>query len=105
MKLNIYAIFDTAAGLYGRPIHAQADAEAIRAFKDIAVNADHDVGKHPEDYSIHRLGIYDDNNGNLTDENNECLMTGLEAVAASRTIDTKQIDALDESITSIGGTA
>ncbi len=103
MKLNMYAIYDTASGLYGRPLFAQADGEAIRAFDDLSVNADHEVGKHPEDYSLNRLGIYDDTNGKLINEENECLITGLEAVAKSRNVKRDNLELFDKNV--IGGTA
>ncbi len=86
MKLNIYSIYDTASGLYSRPFFCQSDGEALRSFQDLATDAEHPVGKHAEDYSLFRLGIFSDNNGSFTDEKNECLNTGLEAVAQSRNI-------------------
>ena len=104
MKLNIYAIFDTASGLYLRPMFAQADGEALRAFSDAILDAESELGKHPEDYSIHRLGIYDDNTGKITDEINSCMSTGLECVARSRNIKKDNLQELDENITAIGGT-
>ncbi len=87
MKLNIYSIYDTASGLYSRPIFSQSDGEAKRSFQDLAIDAEHPVGKHPEDYSIFRLGIFDDIKGHFANEDNECLSTGLEAVAQSRNVD------------------
>ena len=50
-----YSIYDTATSAYMRPFIAPQDAQAIRLFKDIALDADHDVGKHPEDYSLFKL--------------------------------------------------
>ncbi len=82
MKLNIYSIFDTASGLYSRPFFDGADASATRAFQDLVSDPEHPVGKHPEDYSIFRVGLWDDNNGLLTNEANECLATALEIKAA-----------------------
>jgi len=104
MKLNIYTIYDTASGLYLRPFFAQSDGEAVRSFSDIIQDADHPIGKHPEDYSIHRIGIYDDNTAKLTDENNECLSTALELVAKSRNVNRDNIELLDQGIAA-GGTA
>jgi len=98
MKLNIYSIFDTASGLYLRPLFAQSDGQALRSFEDIATDADNEVGKHPEDYSLFRLGIFDDTNGDLTQELNACLMTGLEAVAKSRKVNTDNIQALHNNL-------
>ncbi len=91
MKLNIYSIYDTASGLYSRPIFSQSDGEAKRSFQDLVNQEDHPVGKHPEDYSIFRLGIFDDVKGSFINEDNECLNTGLEAVASSRTVNHEDI--------------
>ncbi len=104
MKLNIYAIFDTASGLYLRPLFAQSDGQALRSFSDVVADADHEIGRHPEDYSISRLGIFDDNTGRLTNEDNECLLTGFESVAQGRNLNKNDIPSLDEKI-KIGGTA
>lgn len=59
MKLNMYCIYDTATGVYLRPFFMQSDGQATRSFKDIATDADHEIGKHPEDYSLHRIGVFD----------------------------------------------
>lgn len=104
MKLNIYSIYDTATGAYMRPFFAPADGMATRSFKDIATDATHEVGKHPEDYSLWRLGIFDDNKGTITPEDRECLCTALELVALSRKIEPGQLDAFDKNM-SAGGTA
>ncbi len=104
MKLNVYSIYDTAAGLYSRPFFCQSDAEALRMFSDLSVDAEHPVGKHPEDYAIFRLGTFDDNKGILQNEENECLSTGLEVVSKSRNVNqTKQLDLVEE-IAKYGGT-
>ena len=63
MNLNIYTIFDTASGTYMRPFFTQADGQAVRSFKDISCDAEHEIGQHPEDYSLWRIGLYDDNSG------------------------------------------
>ncbi len=99
MKLNVYSIFDTASGLYSRPFFTQSDPEAMRSFTDIAVDADHPIGKHPEDYSLFRLGTFDDDSGKLNKEDPECLCTALERISFSRSVDARQINTLDKSIT------
>ncbi len=111
MKLNNYSIYDTASGLYSRPFFCQSDGEARRSFQDLATDADHPVGKHPEDYSLFRTGMFDDTKGKFTDEDNECLGTGLEAVASTRNINEEKTLDLVESINTAnkagnyGGTA
>lgn len=80
MRLNIYSVFDAAVGVYKRPFFAQADGEAIRAFGDIAADTDHEIGKHPEDYSLFRIGTWDDGNAKLHPEDRECLVHALETL-------------------------
>ncbi len=111
MKLINYSIYDTASGLYSRPFFCQSDGEALRLFVDLASDADHPVGKHPEDYSLFRIGRFDDTNGKFDNEANECLRTGLEAVASTRNINEEKTLDLVESINTAnkagnyGGTA
>jgi len=86
MKLNIYSIFDSAAGAYTRPFFLQSDAQAIRTFTDIASDADHEIGKHPEDYALCRIGIFNDADAKLTPESVETLITALEAYSSARNL-------------------
>lgn len=104
MKTQLYAIYDTASGVYSKPIFVRADGEVSREFADLCTRAEHPYSEHPEDYSLHRLGVFDDNTGKLLDETNECLITGLEAVAASRNVKRDQIE-LDLKIANPGGTS
>ena len=98
MKLNAYSIYDTASGVYMRPFFTSADGQAMRSFKDISTDASHEIGKHPEDYSLWRIGLFDDNKGTLTPENPECLATALEMVSESRQIDRQKMDDLNASL-------
>ena len=87
MKQFIYATYDTCAGIYSAPFFANSDGEVLRSFQDICSDAEHPLGKHPEHYSIHRIGTFNNIDSKLENEDPECLMTGLEAVAASRNIE------------------
>lgn len=98
MRLNVYTIYDTAAGAYMRPFYAQSDAQAIRVFGDLSVAADHDVGRHPEDYSLFRVATFDDNTGVFHPEDRECLITGLEAVSRSRNVSPDTLEMFDAKI-------
>lgn len=81
---KMYAIFDTASGVYDRPFVMQAHGQAIRAFGDIASDAEHPIGKHPEDYSLFYVSDWNDNTAEFVAVDKVCLATGLEAVAESR---------------------
>ena len=98
MKLNAYTIYDVASGVYLRPFFSQADGQAIRGFKDIATDADHEIGKHPEDYTLFRIGSFNDNTGKMEGENPEKLATALELVAQSRQVNQDNIEQLHKEI-------
>ena len=83
-KLIAFAIYDIAAGAYMRPWFVPSDQVAIRSFTDICSDADHPVGQHPDDYSLFRIGGYDEDTGKLLVEDRECIITGPEAVSRSR---------------------
>lgn len=87
MKQQIYAIFDTCAGIYDSPHFANSDDLVKRQFFDIATAADaNPISKHPEHYSLWRLGAWDNLNGKIVDETNECLCTALEAISQTQVI-------------------
>ncbi len=97
MRLNIYSIFDVASGAYMRPFFLMADDQALRSFTDIATDREHEVGKHPEDYSLVRIGTWDDSKASLHPEDVQVLATALEVLASSRKPDpVKQRDLLEE---------
>jgi len=88
MKVQIYAIFDTCSGIYEKPFFHRADDQVRREFQDVATSADHAINKHPEHYSVWRLGSFDNNTGKITDEQNECLWQAVEAISQSQTVAT-----------------
>lgn len=98
MRLFAYAIFDSAAGVYDRPFFAHSDRAAIRGFEDICVRADHPIAAHPADYTLFRVGAYEDGKGELTGESPSRLINGVEAVSASQKVDTKQMSIVNGGI-------
>ncbi len=87
MLMQIYSIYDTAVGAYMRPFVSQADGDATRAFSDLIGDAEHPVGRHPEDYSLFRLGGFNDQDGKVIGDGPECLCTGMEMIALKRNSD------------------
>lgn len=100
MKVQCYAIFDSCSGIYEKPFFSTADDLVKREFQDVATSADHIINKHPEHFSLWRLGVFNNENGNIQNEDNECLWTATEAVAQSQTVDPAQLDLLDKKINS-----
>lgn len=92
MKLNAYTIYDVASGAYMRPFFTGADGQAIRSFRDIATDADHEVGRHPQDYTLYRVGGFEETTGELSGGELIKLITGLEAVSHDRQIQPGQLE-------------
>jgi hypothetical protein len=63
MKLNVYSVFDSKAGAYIPPFFMQNDGVARRAFGDAANDVNHKFCAHAEDYTLFRLGTFDDATG------------------------------------------
>ena len=101
MNRNIYMVFDTAAAIYMGPIVHRTDAEALRDFEALSTNADTKVGQHPEDYSLYKVGMFNDNDGILKPLDKICLATAQEMVAKAR-----QPEQIQENVTNlkVGGT-
>ncbi len=97
MKQQIYAIYDSCAGIYDSPHFANSDDIVRRQFQDIATAADNPISKHPEHYSLWRLGGWDNTNGKINNESNECLWQALEAITQSQTVNQPaQLDLVEE---------
>ncbi len=104
MKAQCYAIFDSCSGMYEKPFFSTADDLVRREFQDVATSADHIISKHPEHFSLWRLGNFDNLTGKIIDEQNECLWTAIEAISQSQKVNGAHLDAFDAKV-SPGGTA
>ena len=101
-KKNLYAVIDTATGIYDGPIPGHSDAQMSRSFCDMAVNAEHPIGQHPEHYALIKVGVWNDGTGELESLQNMTIITGLEAVAHSQSEEHVQENMAN---LSVGGTA
>ena len=59
---NIYAVKDNLVGRFMQPIFLENDQQAIRWFKN-AINSIDLWKSSASDYTIHRLGTFNDKNG------------------------------------------
>lgn len=76
MLLNIYCIFDEKAGAYAPPIFLQKDGMALRAFEDEVNNDRSRIHAHPEDYSLYKLGSFNDESGKIDSNIPEFMVKG-----------------------------
>lgn len=68
MKLSVYSIFDNAAGAFMQPFFMVNDGMAVRAFSDTANTADSSIKAHPDQFSLYRVGTWNDASGYLEPE-------------------------------------
>ncbi len=87
MRSFLYCVFDSCAGFYDRPFVSRDDATAVRSFGDIAGDATHPIGMHPEHYLLFRVGLFDDNSGEIVPEVPVCIGKAHELVSAGRVVD------------------
>lgn len=95
MKQNVYSIYDMAAAIYMRPFFVQSDGQATRLFGDLAMDAEGEIGKHPEDYVLYKIGSFNDHSGLIEPNNVEKMATALELIALGRKVQKAQLDAFD----------
>ena len=62
---GVFSIFDVKADAYRNLFTMNTKAQAIRSFSDLAHDESTDVGKHPEDYRLVKLGEFDESSGAL----------------------------------------
>jgi len=56
----VFTIFDDKAEVYLMPFYMKTIGEALRAFADSANDPNHSFCKHPTDFTLFRIGHYDD---------------------------------------------
>ena len=79
MKLNVYSIFDSAAKAYTNPFFMHNDGLAIRAFSDnVNSEQENNISKHPDQFTLFRIGEFDDASGEIKTDIVKSLGTGLQ---------------------------
>jgi len=66
VKTYLYGVFDAAAKAYLSPFFSASDGVAKRAFHHACNTGGHDFFLHASDYTLFKLGEFDDETGNLT---------------------------------------
>jgi hypothetical protein len=67
MKMVMVSIKDTAADAFGRPAFVASEGVAVRQFQDEVnrSNDDNQLYKHPDDFHLYYLGLFDDSTGKI----------------------------------------
>lgn len=77
--MKIYTVRDAITEkFFGRMFLFQNDEHAKRVFVHSILNQDDPMSKHPDDYTLYRVGAYDDNTGIPIGHDPVRVATGLE---------------------------
>lgn len=62
---GIYTVRDIKAQAFATPFFAQTDASAIRTFTDWCRDKNTVLSRHPEDYVLYGIGVWDDEDNDI----------------------------------------
>jgi len=65
MILNAYAVLDNKVGVFSSPFFCHHDAIAKRSLYEASANAETMLARYPTDFTLFRVGQFDDANGVL----------------------------------------
>lgn len=71
----MFAILDLKAGMYSPPYLAPSRGSGIRMFGDAVTAPESAMAKHPEDYELYEVGMYDDGDASLVGAK-PCVLSG-----------------------------
>ncbi len=60
MITNLYVVYDSKAKCYNKPFNLINNAVAMRSAQQIIKDGTSDIAKSPNDYTMFRIGIYED---------------------------------------------
>lgn len=69
MELKIFSVFDEKGQVYRTPFYLVHKGEAMRSFGDLVNDPKTIINKHPEDYKLYFLGVFDDVSGAFLGKN------------------------------------
>lgn len=65
MKTKIFSVFDSKAKAWLPPFFVTNDQVALRIFTDCANSDQHQFGANPSDYTLFRIGEFDDEDAKI----------------------------------------
>lgn len=66
MEVKIFSIFDEKGKAFMPPFFRPHHGQAVRDFSDLVSDKSTSINKHPEDFKLYCLGVFDDVSGGLS---------------------------------------
>lgn len=76
--INLYSVKDAEAQIYIKPFGMQTDRDAIDGFRHVCNEEESPYYKHPKDYSLVKLGKFDERTGLFETHEPKKLMEAME---------------------------
>lgn len=73
MVRKIFSVYDVKAEIFNQPFFMSTKGEALRAFSDLANDSQSSIAKHPGDYKLVYIGMFDDVSGEVDEVERESL--------------------------------
>lgn len=71
MQVGVYAIYDSKMESFSAPFTSPTTANALRQFSDLVADGNTMVGRHPEDFYLWCLGVFDDKHGTFVHDSDK----------------------------------
>lgn len=65
MLLKIFTVYDSKIEAYLPPFHERGSGAAIRAFESAVHQDGHQFNRHPADYTLFEIGVFDDSTAGI----------------------------------------
>ncbi len=82
MRSRAFSVYDVKAKAYLPPFFFTEIGQATRVFTDAVNDGVHMFSKHPEDYSLFEIGLYDDSTALLEPYGPELVVSALQVVGS-----------------------
>ncbi len=80
MRHRVFSVLDTKAKAFLPPFTCPEVGIATRLFGDMVNEPKHQFARHPEDYSLFEIGLFDDSSALVEPFGPEMVITGLQAI-------------------------
>ena len=90
----MFSVYDAKAKAYLPPFILPEIGQATRTFGDCVNNKEHQFGAHPSDYSMFKIGTYDDAKGKV-DPCHELIGNGVEYLQSEDPTPTTRLETVE----------